>query len=93
MIKSITSSIGLALVVAFLVASVAHLSAQVRVDISFKRKLFVKYEPLVAVVTINNLSGRPLLLENTDNHRWFGFNRSRGKNDPGSQYHAALPSL
>ncbi len=74
MIKSITSSIGLALVVAFLVASVAHLSAQVRVDISFKRKLFVKYEPLVAVVTINNLSGRPLLLENTDNHRWFGFN-------------------
>jgi hypothetical protein len=25
-------------------------------------------------VTINNLSGRPLLLENSDHHRWFGFN-------------------
>ncbi len=49
-------------------------SAQVRVDLEFKRKLFVMYEPLIAVVTINNLSGRPLLLQSTDQHRWFGFN-------------------
>jgi hypothetical protein len=49
-------------------------AAQVRVDISFKRKLYVMYEPLIATVTINNLSGRPLLLENSDHHRWFGFN-------------------
>lgn len=48
--------------------------AQVRVDLEFKRKLFVMYEPLIAVVTINNLSGRPLLLKSTDLHRWFGFN-------------------
>ncbi len=48
--------------------------AQVRVDISFKRKLYVLYEPLIATVTINNLSGRPLLLDNSDHHRWFGFN-------------------
>lgn len=49
-------------------------AAQVRVDISFKRKLYVLYEPLIATVTINNLSGRPLLLDNADHNRWFGFN-------------------
>jgi len=54
-------------------------AAQVRVDISFKRKLYVMYEPLIATVTINNLSGRPLLLENSDHHRWFGFNIESGE--------------
>jgi hypothetical protein len=49
-------------------------SGQVRVDLEFRRKLFVMYEPLIAVVTINNLSGRPLLLQSTDQHQWFGFN-------------------
>lgn len=49
-------------------------SAQVRVDISFKRKLYVLYEPIIATVTINNLSGQPLLLEDSGNNRWFGFN-------------------
>lgn len=49
-------------------------SAQVRVDISFKRKLFVMYEPLIAVVTVHNISGRPLLLDNTGEHRWLTFN-------------------
>jgi hypothetical protein len=55
-------------------AAAEQAAAQVRVDISFKRKLYVMYEPLIATVTINNLSGRPLLLENSDHHRWFGFN-------------------
>lgn len=49
-------------------------AAQVRVDISFKRKLYVMYEPLIAVVTVHNLSGRPLLLDNTSEHRWLTFN-------------------
>ena len=49
-------------------------AAQVRVDISFKRRLYVLYEPIIAVVTIRNLSGQPLLLENSDHRRWFGFN-------------------
>lgn len=53
-------------------------AAQVRVDISFKRKLYVMHEPVIATVTINNLSGRPLLLENSDHHRWFGFNIETG---------------
>ncbi len=57
-----------------LAGAVEQAAAQVRVDISFKRKLYVMYEPLIATVTINNLSGRPLLLDNSDHHRWFGFN-------------------
>jgi hypothetical protein len=67
---------GLALVAGFLLLAGAaeEAAAQVRVDIAFKRKLYVMYEPLIATVTINNLSGRPLLLENSDHHHWFGFN-------------------
>lgn len=47
--------------------------AQVNVTIGFKRKLYVVYEPILATVTIDNLSGRPLLLENDGQQRWFGF--------------------
>lgn len=67
---------GLALVAGLLLLAGAaeEAAAQVRVDIAFKRKLYVMYEPLIATVTINNLSGRPLLLQNSDHHRWFGFN-------------------
>ena len=61
-----------------LAGAAEHAAAQVRVDISFKRKLYVMYEPLIATVTINNLSGRPLLLDNSDHHRWFGFNIETG---------------
>jgi len=57
-----------------LAGAAEHAAAQIRVDIALKRKLYVMYEPLIATVTINNLSGRPLLLENSDHHRWFGFN-------------------
>lgn len=48
-------------------------SGQIRVALDFKRKLFVLYEPIIAVVSIDNMSGRPLVLENTDQQRWFGF--------------------
>lgn len=67
---------GLALVAGLLLLAGAaeEAAAQVRVDIAFKRKLYVMYEPLIATVTINNLSGRPLLLQDSDHHRWFGFN-------------------
>ena len=61
-----------------LAAAAEQAAAQVRVDIGFKRKLYVMYEPIIATVTINNLSGRPLLLENSDHHRWFGFNIESG---------------
>jgi len=68
-------SIAVLAVAAFLLALCAHeAAAQVRVDISFKRKLYVMYEPLIAAVTVHNLSGRQLLLDDTAEHRWLSFN-------------------
>lgn len=66
---------GFAALLALLLAFVAveKCPAQLRVDLNFKRKLFVVYEPMVAVVSIENLSGRPLVLDNTGKSRWFGF--------------------
>ena len=67
-------SLPLAFAAFLLVLGLHDAAAQVRVDISFKRKLYVMYEPLIAAVTVHNLSGRPLLLDNTAEHRWLSFN-------------------
>jgi hypothetical protein len=48
-------------------------AAQVRVDLSLKRGLFIRYEPVVATVTITNLSGSQLQLADEGNHKWFSF--------------------
>jgi hypothetical protein len=48
-------------------------SAQVRVDLSLRRSLFIRYEPVVAIVTITNLSGRELELADDGNRQWFSF--------------------
>ena len=74
MSRSFPSGLVLVAGLLLLAGAAEQAAAQVRVDIAFKRKLYVMYEPLIATVTINNLSGRPLLLENSDHHRWFGFN-------------------
>jgi hypothetical protein len=57
-------------------------AAQINVQLDFKRQLFVLYEPIVAVVSIDNLSGRPLVLENVDEQRWFGFTIETGDGRP-----------
>lgn len=53
---------------------VTKVHAQVRVELGFKRNLYVRYEPIIATVTIANLSGKPLLLDNSGANKWFGFN-------------------
>ncbi len=47
--------------------------AQVLVDLSIKRVLYIAYEPLLATVRITNLSGNPLLLADVEEKKWFGF--------------------
>jgi len=47
--------------------------AQVRVDISFKRNLYMLYEPIMCTVTITNQSGRTLELADTPRDKWFSF--------------------
>ena len=56
-----------------LLFAAAAAQAQITVDISFKRSLYMVYEPLMCTVTITNLSGRTLDLEDTARHKWFGF--------------------
>jgi hypothetical protein len=48
-------------------------SAQVLVDLSIKRTLYLAYEPLLATVRITNLSGNRLLLADVESKKWFGF--------------------
>jgi len=47
--------------------------AQLVVDLSIKRNLYIAYEPLLATVRITNLSGNRLLLADTEGKKWFGF--------------------
>lgn len=70
------------LLVLFVLCGAEHAAAQVRVGLSFKRKLFVLYEPIVAAVTIENMSGRPLVLESIGQQRWFGFSIETGDGRP-----------
>jgi hypothetical protein len=50
---------------------------QISVDLQIKRRTFLRHEPVVASVSITNLSGRDLTLKDTDS-QWFGFQISRG---------------
>ena len=46
--------------------------AQVGVGLEIKRRLHLRYEPIIATVRIQNLSGRDLMLHDED-QPWFGF--------------------
>jgi hypothetical protein len=63
----------LALPFVFLLVLVVSSNAQVQVDVALKRSLYMVYEPLICNVTITNLSGGTLTLEDTPREKWFGF--------------------
>lgn len=52
---------------------IPSLKAQVLVDLSIKRTLYIAYEPLLATVRITNLSGNRLLLADVEGKKWFSF--------------------
>ncbi len=54
-------------------AVVATASAQITVELSIKRRLFIANEPIVATVTVNNLTGRDITLADTPQLPWFSF--------------------
>lgn len=58
--------------------SAAH--AQVSLTLDIKRRLYMRYEPILATVKITNLSGRNLLLEDGD-QAWFGFDVTGGNTE------------
>lgn len=63
-------------------AAISSACAQVQVDISFKRTLYLRYEPLICTVTITNMSGRKLELADTPRDKWFGFEVESGDGRP-----------
>jgi len=68
------------LLVLFALTQTLH--AQLQVGITVKRRLYMMYEPVVATVSITNLSGRDLPLTDADGQRWFGFEIVRGDGMP-----------
>jgi hypothetical protein len=52
-------------------------SAQLNVNIELKRRTYIRFEPILATVTITNLSGRDLRLEDAES-QWFGFTIMHG---------------
>ena len=59
-----------------LLALAAH--AQVNVNIEVKKRSFIRYEPLLVTVSVTNLSGRDLLLEDGES-QWFSFTVIQGE--------------
>ncbi|MFZ9963797.1 MAG: hypothetical protein ACO3GO_01190 [Terrimicrobiaceae bacterium] len=47
--------------------------AQIQVEMTLKRTLYLAYEPLIVNVSIQNLTGNSLNLRDTDAIPWFGF--------------------
>lgn len=56
----------------FALAFAPALSAQIQVELKLARRLFITYEPLIATVTVTNLSGRDLDLDSEGGKQWFG---------------------
>jgi hypothetical protein len=63
---------GIFLALAFAVVSHSAI-AQLQVDISLKRTLYISYEPILINVSLTNLSGNPLPLSDANGSHWFGF--------------------
>ena len=55
-----------------LISLCAGAHAQVNVNLEVKRRTFIRHEPILLTVTIQNLSGRDLILEDGSS-QWFGF--------------------
>ena len=53
------------------VCAAGSASAQVQVEISFKRNLYMRYEPIICTVSITNRTGSNLTLRDTPRNRWF----------------------
>ena len=61
------------LLLAVWLALAAGAHAQLSVDLSIKRRLFISHEPVIATVTITNLTGRDITLHDTPEMQWFAF--------------------
>jgi hypothetical protein len=67
------------------------LHAQVQVQLKIARHLFMCYEPIIATVSITNLTGRDLTLADQPPEKWFGFDILNSEDSPvpprATEYH------
>jgi hypothetical protein len=70
------------LLLALLCAFAPALRAQVLVRVEVPRHLFICYEPIVATVTITNMTGRDLVLADKAPDHWFSFEIMNDKGMP-----------
>ena len=81
----------LAAVFFFCLLPQAH--AQLKVNLSISRRLYIVYEPIIATVTVTNLAGRDITLSDVDQQHWFGFNIVNADDQPvpplDADYHLA----
>jgi len=48
-------------------------AAQLQVSLAVNRNMFIRYEPVLVSVDITNLSGRPMVLHDSETTPWFSF--------------------
>lgn len=63
-------------------ALASTLHAQVQVQLKISRRLFICYEPIIATVSITNLTGRDLTLSDAPPEKWFGFDILNSQDSP-----------
>ena len=56
-----------------LLLALAPARAQIAVSLTLKRHFYLAHEPVVATVTLTNMSGRDLVLEDSPEFQWFAF--------------------
>ncbi len=78
-----------------LLALAPQLHAQIRVDLKISRRLFIAYEPVIATVSITNLTGRDVMLDSVEGQQWFSFQITTGEGSlvPPRQPDYELPPL
>ena len=65
-----------------LLALAPQLHAQLQVELSISRRFFMAYEPVVATVSITNLAGRDILLQDAEGQKWFSFTITNSEESP-----------
>jgi hypothetical protein len=70
----------LCILFSLLLGSIAF--AQVEVGLEFKRRTYLRGEPIEAKVSIRNLAGHDITLKDVPPHQWFGFEVIRGADSP-----------
>jgi hypothetical protein len=70
----------LPVVCVFLFATAAE--GQIQVDLKFQRLQYIAYEPVVATVTLTNLAGRDIELNDANGQSWLGFEVTGSEDQP-----------